>query len=210
MPKKSIESDFDCVNSRGEVRVCDIDTDTAVEFCDALWERFNENNQAPIIIRINSNGGDVDAMLSMMDTMDSIRAVAPEGFAFVTIAEGKAVSAGCDLLAHGDIRLAKSSTRIMAHQSSWWAAGVNDSALAGALDSDRQNTQALQIFAKNIGYKGGPKKLKNRLIHDSYFTAQQAKDFGIIDEIADARPKTITKHMIEIIPEKANKQRRVK
>lgn len=199
MTKKSVDSDVDCVNSCGDIRVCDIDTDTAIEFCDIIWERFNENNQAPIIIRIHSNGGDVDAMLSMMDTMDTIRAVAPKEFAFVTIAEGRVMSAGCDILAHGDIRIAEPNSRMMAHQAYWVAGGVNDSALAGALDSDRQNQLTLQIFAKNIKYRGGVERLKNRLMHDSYFTPQQAKEFGIVDEIGDARVKTIVKYTVEIV-----------
>ena len=198
MAKKEKEHSYS--DSNGDrIVIEEIDTCTSLEFSDLVWEKFEETQGAPILINIDSYGGDVDAMFSIMDTMDSIRVRAPKGFAFITFVTGKAMSSACDILAHGDVRVAHPRSRIMSHHSSGGSWGKNDDALAGAEDNDRMNTVALELFAKNIKFRGRLDTLRRKLDTDTYFTAEQAKAFGIIDIVGSAKTKMVIKHTIDIV-----------
>jgi len=161
------------------------------EFYEGLSETFNERVMEsfarcpikPIVIFINSPGGLTSEMLSMMDTMDRVRAQAPEEFYFITYASGMAKSAGADLLAHGDMRIATPKTRVMLHQSRGELGGSFPDAEIQFNDWNAENEMMFDILLANTKLKGGMKALKKLLDRDACMSPEEAKKYGIIDEV---------------------------
>lgn len=163
--------------------VYDINEEVAIKFHERLMSQFEENPYRPIIIHINSYGGDVDALFSMLDTMDSIRAMAPPDFKFLTVAKGKACSAGAVLLSYGDYRFADPNARIMVHQvigGNWGSQPANEVEFK---EISRMNTKLLNVIKNKCKLKMNMSELKALLSHNLYLTPQKAKEFGLIDII---------------------------
>lgn len=176
--------------------VCDITEETAVAFHDSLMKQFEEDPYKPIVIHINSYGGEVDALFSMLDTMDAIRAMAPPDFKFFTVAKGKACSAGAVLLSYGDYRFATPHSRIMIHQVIGGLWGSQPSNEVEFSETSRMNSKLLQILRRRCKLKMSMKEFKEKLSHNLYFTPQKAKEFGLIDIIG--YPKVIEQKMYEV------------
>jgi ATP-dependent Clp protease protease subunit len=176
--------------------VCDITEETAVSFHDALMKQFEEDPFKPIVIHINSYGGEVDALFSMLDSMDAIRSMAPPEFKFFTVAKGKACSAGAVLLSYGDYRFATPHSRIMIHQVVGGLWGSQPSNEVEFSETSRMNSKLLQILRKRCKLKMSMKEFKEKLSHNLYFTPEKAKEFGLIDIIG--YPKVIEQKMYEV------------
>lgn len=166
-----------------EIWITEITVDNAIEFCEKIKRRFNENPQIPIPIYINSPGGDVSAMFTMMHAMDSIRAIAPPNFYFITIVTGEACSAAADILAHGDIRIALPYSTIMIHQTSGGAAGHIEDLKSSIKEHDRINDLSAKIFVHNTNIPGGVSGYKKIAARDKYLSPEEAKDLGIVDHV---------------------------
>lgn len=163
--------------------VGDFTEEKAISFHDSVLEAFQKDPSKPIIINISSYGGDVDALFSMLDTMDAIRAVAPPSFKFLTVAKGKAISAGAVLLSYGDIRFAEKNSRIMIHQV---VGGVFGSQPANKIEFEeieRMNDRLLAVLKKRCKMPISTKELKELLNHNKYMTPKDALDIGLIDVI---------------------------
>lgn len=142
-----------------------------------------KNPNKDIFIYINSPGGSVSAGLAIYDTMKYIKCDVS------TICVGRAASMGAFLLAGGTKgkRFALPNSEIMIHQPLGGAQGqVSD----------------IQIQANHIQYikermnlmlsenTGKPLEIVEKdTDRDNYMTAQEAKDYGIIDEIFVSRNK---------------------
>lgn len=177
--------------------VCDFTEQRALSFHEELLEAFEENPHKPIIIHINSYGGEVDALFSMLDSMDIIRAMAPPEFSFFTVASGKACSAGAVLLSYGDVRFATPNCRVMIHQvvsGTWGSQPANEVEFS---ETSRMNRKLLNILRKRCKVNMTAKDFKQKLSHNLYFTPEQAKEFGIIDVIG--YPKLIEKSFFEAV-----------
>ncbi len=182
------QSEFPWVN--------DITEEVAIKFHERMMRQFEENPYRPIIIHINSYGGEVDALFSMLDTMDAIRSMAPPEFKFITVTTGKAQSAGAALLAYGDVRLATPNSRIMIHQV---IGGTYGSQPVNEVEHDemtRMNLRLLQILKKRCKFNMTLEEFKKKLSHNLYFTPQEAKEVGIIDIIG--YPKLIEQMIYEV------------
>ncbi|GAA0739626.1 ATP-dependent Clp protease proteolytic subunit [Sphingomonas sp. ABOLD] len=142
----------------------------------------SENPKKDIWMYINSPGGVVTAGMAIHDTMQYIRPRVG------TVCIGQAASMGSFLLASGEpgLRVALTNARIMLHQPSGGAQGM-------ASDIEIQAKEILRIRARMNAlyskYTGQPiEKIETTMDRDSFFEAEEAKAFGIVDEVYEKRP----------------------
>jgi len=141
----------------------------------------SENPDRDISLYINSPGGDINAMFAIYDTMQYIR---PD---ITTICFGQAASAAAILLAAGTPgkRLALPNSRILLHQPYTGAQGqVSDLEIAAA-EVDRLKAALENILARHTGQP--IEKIAADTDRDFVMDAQEAKDYGIIDEVLQER-----------------------
>lgn len=150
--------------------------------CAQLLFLESENPAKDISFYINSPGGVVTSGLAVYDTMRYIR---PD---VSTVCIGQAASMGSLLLCAGAAgkRYALPNSRVMVHQPSGGAQGQ-------ASDIEIQAREILKIRERlNLIYVEHTGKsldeIEKALDRDSYLSADEAKDFGLIDEVVDARP----------------------
>jgi len=175
-------------SSTKSIRVMEFTTETAVKFHEDIWQLFEDDPETDITIYIDSDGGDIGALRSMLDSMDSVRQFAHENFKFITVVTGVAASSACDLLANGDLRRAVPNATILVHQSSASMCGEQcrqhhvDDILIFAEAMRKENDLLAELFVKKTNFKNVA-ELKAFMPRDRYLTAQEAKKLGIIDEI---------------------------
>lgn len=140
-----------------------------------------ENASEPIQMFINSYGGEVNAGLAIIDTMNYIK---PE---VSTICVGTAASMGAVLLAGGaeGKRFALPNSTILIHQP---AGGVQGQASDMEIEA-KQIIKTREKLYKMLSQWTGQKEetIKNDADRDKYFTANEAKEYGIIDKVISKR-----------------------
>jgi len=158
-----------------------IDDTIANLVCAQLLHLESENPDRDINLYINSPGGDINALFAIYDTMSYIK---PD---ITTICFGQAASAAAVLLAAGapGKRLALPHARILIHQPYAGAQGqVSDLQIASA-EIQRMKRSLEEILAGHTGQNVD--KISTDTDRDFVMTAQEAKDYGIIDEVIDTR-----------------------
>lgn len=141
----------------------------------------SENPEKDINIYINSPGGDINALFAIYDTMMYIK---PD---ITTICMGQAASAAAVLLAAGTPgkRLALPHSRVLIHQPYAGAQGqVSDLEIASR-EIQRLKEQLEELLAAHTGQS--PEKIKEDTDRDYVMTAEEAKEYGIIDEVLTQR-----------------------
>ena len=142
----------------------------------------SENPDKDISIYINSPGGDINALMAIYDTMQYIR---PE---ITTLCFGQAASAAAVLLAAGTSgkRLALPNARVLIHQpyAQSGYAQVSDLEIA-ANEILRLKETLEQVLARHTGQS--IEKIAKDTDRDYVMTAAEAKEYGIIDEVIEAR-----------------------
>lgn len=137
-----------------------------------------DDAEAEISLWIHSPGGSVPAMLAIRDVMRMI----PNPVS--TLALGLACSAGQFLLSAGTPgkRRALSHSRILMHQGS---AGIAGSAVDIELQADDLRHTRDTVLGLIAADTGQPvERIFEDSLHDHWFTAEQARDYGFIDSIA--------------------------
>lgn len=142
----------------------------------------SENPSKEIAFYINSPGGVVTSGLSIYDTMQYIR---PE---ISTVCLGQAASMGSLLLTAGakGNRFALPNSRIMIHQPSGGAQGQATDIEIQAREIIRTRERLNQIYVEHTGQK--LKTIEAAMDRDNFMSPQEAKEFGLIDEVVDKRP----------------------
>lgn len=159
-----------------------IDDTVANLVCAQLLFLESENPDRDISIYINSPGGDINALLAIYDTMQYIR---PE---IATLCFGQAASAAAVLLAAGTPgkRLALPNARILIHQPYAQSGYAQVSDLEIAANEILRLKSALEhILAAHTGQP--IEKISKDTDRDYVLTAEEAKEYGIVDEVIDAR-----------------------
>ena len=140
-----------------------------------------EDPQKDISLYINSPGGSITAGMAIYDTMQYIK---PD---VSTICVGMAASMGAFLLSAGTKgkRFALPNSEIMIHQPSGGAAGQ-----AADIDIQAKRIMAIkkrlnEILASNTGQT--LKKIEKDTDRDYFMTSDEAKEYGIIDEVFGQR-----------------------
>jgi ATP-dependent Clp protease, protease subunit len=159
-----------------------IDDTIANLVCAQLLHLESENPDKDINIYINSPGGDINAMFAIYDTMSFIRP------SVSTICFGQAASAAAVLLAAGTKgkRLALPHSRVIIHQphgGSGYAQASDIEIVANEIQRLRESLD--QILADHTGQP--VEKIHRDTERDFVMTAEQAKEYGIIDELITAR-----------------------
>jgi ATP-dependent Clp protease protease subunit len=141
----------------------------------------SENPNKEIYLYINSPGGVVTAALAMYDTMQFIKA--PVG----TLCMGMAASAATVLLAAGaeGQRICLPSASIMLHQPSGGYQGKVTDILIHAEESLRLKRLINNIYARHCGRSY--EEVETALERDRYMTAEQAREWGLVDHVYSDR-----------------------
>ena len=158
-----------------------IDDTIANLICAQLLHLESENPDKDINLYINSPGGDINAMFAIYDTMQYIK---PD---ITTICFGQAASAAAVLLAAGTRgkRMALPHSRILIHQPYAGAQGqVSDIELASR-EIQRLKTQLEEILAVHTGQPAD--RIHTDTDRDYVMTAEEAKEYGILDEVIESR-----------------------
>jgi ATP-dependent Clp protease protease subunit len=190
-----------------EIWVTKFDEESALKFRESVMNIAKNDPGRPIVIYIDSYGGMVDSLASMIETMDEV----PNPT--ITVCIGKAMSCGAILLSHGDFRMCGKHSRIMVHEISSGTSGDVHDMHADVSEAKRLNEYFLGLLAKNCGfrsYKDIRKLIKEQDGRDRYMDAQQALEFGIIDAIGTPKITTSLVYELRITPDKAKPSRRNK
>ncbi len=141
-----------------------------------------ENPKKEISMYINSPGGVVTSGLAIYDTMQLIR---PK---ISTLCIGQAASMGSLLLAAGEagMRYALPNARIMAHQPSGGFQGQASDILRHAEDIMKVKRRLNEIYVRHTGRDYD--SIEGALDRDHFMSAEESRDFGIIDQVIDKRP----------------------
>lgn len=183
-----------------EIWVAEFTEESAREFRKAMLDEAKGNSMRPIVVYIDSYGGSVDALSTMIETLDEL----PNPV--VTVAVGKAMSCGAILLSHGDVRLCGRHARVMIHEVSAATSGDVHDMNADAAEMKRLNRWFMGLLAKNCGIKGGynalRKMIKNQDGRERYMDASDALKFGIVDAIGMPRVSRMKFYQIDTVPAK--------
>ena len=141
----------------------------------------SENPKKDIAMYINSPGGIVTSGLSIYDTMQYIRSPV------TTVCIGQAASMGSLLLAAGekDMRFSLPNSRIMVHQPSAGFQGQASDIAIHAKEILELKARLNGIYVKHTGRT--LEDVEAGLERDNFMTAEQAKDWGLIDKIVEKR-----------------------
>jgi ATP-dependent Clp protease protease subunit len=145
-----------------------------------------ENPKKEIAMYINSPGGVVTSGLAIYDTMQFIRAPV------ATLCIGQAASMGSLLLAAGqkDMRFALPNARIMVHQPSGGFQGQATDIMIHAQEILNLRKRLNEIYVKHTSQS--IKSIEEALERDMFFTADAAKEFGLVDKVLERRPEDLT------------------
>jgi len=144
-----------------------------------------ENPDKDIHLYINSPGGSVSAGLAIFDTMNFIK---PE---VSTICMGGAYSMGSFLLAAGQKgkRYALANARVMIHQPSGGAQGQATDIEINAREILKTRARLNKILAERTGQT--VEKIETDVERDYWLDADEAKAYGLIDEVLERRPNSL-------------------
>ena len=142
-----------------------------------------ENPSKEISMYINSHGGVVTAGLSIYDTMQYIKPKVS------TLCVGQAASMGSLLLTAGekDMRFSLPNSSIMVHKPSGGYQGQATDIMIHAEFTQKLKRRLNEIYVNHTGQKY--EVVEAALERDNFMSPEDAKDWGLIDEIVTNRPK---------------------
>ena len=142
----------------------------------------SENPNKDIAMYINSPGGVVTSGLAIYDTMQYIRPPVS------TVCIGQAASMGSLLLAAGaeGKRYCLPNARVMIHQPSGGFQGQATDIEIHAKEILAIRQRLNEIYVKHTGQKMAA--IEDAMERDKFLTPDEAKDFGLIDEVVTERP----------------------
>ena len=151
--------------------------------CAQLLFLESENPTKEISMYINSPGGVVTAGLSIYDTMQYIK---PKGS---TLVIGQAASMGSLLLTagHPGMRFSLPNSRVMVHQPSGGYQGQATDIMIHARETEKIKRRLNDIYVRHTGNDYAT--VEAGLERDNFMSAEDAKEWGLIDEILESRGK---------------------
>lgn len=137
---------------------------------------LDSESQEPIVMYINSPGGEVAAGLAIYDTMQHVQS------SVKTICVGRAASMAAVLLAGGEKgkRFTLPSAKIMIHQPMGGVSGQVSDIEIQAREMKRTKEQLVYILAKHTGKS--PKDILSDIDRDLWLSAVDAVEYGIVDK----------------------------
>jgi len=158
-----------------------IEDGMAALVCAQLLFLEADNPKKEIAMYINSPGGVVTSGMAIYDTMQFIKP------AVSTLCIGQAASMGSLLLCAGekDLRFALPHARVMVHQPSGGFHGQASDIERHAEDIIKMKRRLNEVYAKHTGQDY--EKIETTLDRDYFMTAEEACDFGLIDQVITSR-----------------------
>lgn len=140
-----------------------------------------DDSESDVIIYINSTGGLVTSCMAIYDVMNYIK---PE---VSTVCVGQAASAAAFILAAGakGKRYALKNAEIMLHQVSAGGEGNIEDLKIMIKETERANDRMMSEISKITGKP--IEQVKKDLDRDCYMNSEEAKEYGLIDEILVSR-----------------------
>ena len=157
----------------------DFQDDMASSIVSQLLYLASEDSAKDITMYINSGGGSVTSMWSIIDTMNLIK---PD---VSTICIGMAASAASLTLANGakGKRYILPHAEVMIHQPSGGASGMASDIEIKAKHIIRTKNLLHEFMSEKTGQT--IKKLEKDMDRDTFLSAQEAVDYGIVDKIVE-------------------------
>ncbi len=155
----------------------DVNDDIANQVCAQLLYLEGEDPNADIWLYINSPGGSVTAGMAIYDTMQFV------GCDVATVCLGLAASMGQFLLTSGAAgkRYTLPNARIMMHQP---LAGLRGQATDIAIQAEQLRYIKRRMAEMIAEHSGQPlEKIQEDSERDRWFTAEQAKEYGLVDSV---------------------------
>lgn len=142
-----------------------------------------ENPSKEISMYINSPGGVVTSGLSIYDTMQYIKPKVS------TLVIGQAASMGSLLLTAGEkgMRFSLPNSRVMVHQPSGGYQGQATDIMIHAQETQKLKKRLNEIYVRHTG--NDYETVEAALERDNFMSAEDAKEWGLIDEILENRRK---------------------
>lgn len=169
--------------------------ETAEDFANAFNAAEN-TGQEIIPVVIDSYGGDIYALMSMIDVIQA------SSVPVATIVTGKAMSAGAALLTCGaeGLRFAGPNATIMIHSA--WETGLSgnaDEVKVGADELMRLNKRVLEIMSKNCGHDKDyfHKVMVQKKNTDWYLQPKEALKHNIVNEVRVPEFEVAVKMVVE-------------
>lgn len=158
-----------------------VDDASANDIIAQLITLESQDPERDVTIYINSPGGSFTAFMAIYDTMQYIR---PE---IQTVCMGQAASAAAVLLAAGTPgkRLALPNSRILLHQPSGGAEGQSSDLEIQAQEIMRMRGLLERVISQHTGRDEA--QVRKEIERDKILTPEEAKDYGLIDEILMSR-----------------------
>ena len=161
-----------------------VTTDSANLLIAQLLYLEAEDPEKEINLYINSPGGMVTAGLAVYDTMQYIKSP------ITTICMGMAMSFGAVLLMAGSKgkRFCLPNSRVMIHQPLLHGGGISGQATDISIEAKelvKTKERLTEICARHTGHTVA--KIKSDMERNYYLSAEQAKDYGIVDEVIPPR-----------------------
>ena len=149
--------------------------------CAQLLFLESENPKKEISMYINSPGGQVTSALAIYDTMQYIKSPVS------TVCMGMAASAGSLILTAGEAgqRIALPIARVMVHQPSGGFRGQASDIIRHAEDIIQTKRRLNEIYVQHTGRTY--EEVESTLDRDHFMSAEEAKAWGLIDNIQEAR-----------------------
>ena len=143
----------------------------------------NEEPDKEINVYINTPGGSVTAGLAIYDTMQFVKSP------IATYCVGQAASMGALLLCAGNKgkRFALPAARIMIHQPWGGVQGAASDISIQAREILRLREKINELLVKHTGQP--LEKIQKDTDRDYFMSAEEAKDYGVIDEVIYGKPK---------------------
>src|SRR6202046_4951604 len=150
--------------------------------CAQLLFLESENPNKEISFYINSPGGVVSSGLAIYDTMQYVKSPVS------TVCIGQAASMGSLLLCAGEKgkRYSLPNSRIMIHQPSGGAQGQATDIEIQAREILKLRQRLNEIYVKHTGQP--LEKISNSVERDNFMSPDEAKEFGLVDEVVMKRP----------------------
>ncbi|WP_034460192.1 ATP-dependent Clp endopeptidase proteolytic subunit ClpP [Bartonella koehlerae] len=156
----------------------------AMLVCAQLLFLEAENPKKEISLYINSPGGVVTSGMAIYDTMQFIRPPVS------TLCMGQAASMGSLLLTAGakGHRFTLPNARIMVHQPSGGFQGQASDIERHAQDIIKMKRRLNEIYVQHTGQDY--EVIERTLDRDHFMTAEEAKQFGLVDDVIQCRTET--------------------
>ncbi|PZV17278.1 MAG: ATP-dependent Clp endopeptidase proteolytic subunit ClpP [Leptolyngbya sp.] len=168
-----------------------VDSDLANLIVAQLLFLEAEDSEKDIYLYINSPGGSVTAGMGIYDTIKQIRP------AVSTVCMGLAASMGAFLLSAGEKgkRMSLPNSRIMIHQPLGGAQGQATDIEIQAKEILYHKQRLNELLADHTGRS--LEQIQDDTERDFFMSADEAKDYGLIDQVIDRRPSAV--HPIAVV-----------